>query len=138
MRWALMISVHGIFRRRTGSKTFVEFGIEIVIALISSRPFMRNHLNSMQMSPTSGTETIKSDCFGLFAMYTSYQPQLNPAVTMAIISIIFEEMYWGVGNVCGGCISVSAFLNARLFTAPTSIFKLFARRTPIPVRRPPF
>ncbi len=85
MRWALMISVHGIFLRRTGSKTFVEFGIEIVIALISSRPLMRNHLNSMQMSPTSGTETIKSDCFGLFAMYTPYHQNFNRAAASANI-----------------------------------------------------
>jgi hypothetical protein len=50
---------------------------------------IRNHLNSMQMSPTSGTETIKSDCLGLFAMYTPYQQQLNCAVAIAIISTIF-------------------------------------------------
>ena len=106
-----MISVQGIFRRRTGSKTFDEFCIEIVIALISSRPFMRNHLNSMQMSPTSGTETIKSDCFRLYAMYTAYQPQLNCAVTIAIFAKFSEEVDRGIGNVSNGCIAVRFYLN---------------------------
>ena len=54
---------------------------------------------------------------------------------MAIFAKFFEEVDRGIGNVSNGRISVSAFLNARLFAAPTSIFELSACSTPILVRR---